>query len=434
MDMKSVRSSVTKAGGKWGVLAVSFIALTGGAASLDNSFHPQINGAVATLALQSDGRIVIGGTFTSVNGAARSYLARLNADGSLDSSFAPASATFHFVRHIVVRDSKIYAAAGDGLRRFDAGGNVEWHYPISPLAFDVDSQQRVLVGGQFTRLENQFHRNLARLDANGALDASFAPSIGCCAGESVNALLAQGDAVLVGGLFQSANGEPASHLARINSDGARDSTFSGAADPPVVALRPGPDGKFLRVSRQFVTRHLGNGSVDPGFATLSAYSSDDQFVAAAIQADGRSVVGGNFTLNGDATRKYLLRLNSDGSIDPEFAIEPDDTVQSVAVAADGSLLIAGAFTTVNGTGATGLARITADTAETAPSCSLSIVPGSGPNIVLSWNATNGAVLESCPLNGNQWSAVSQAAVSINGRAFVTNATAGAGQLFRLRPR
>src|SRR6185436_9203420 len=127
-------------------------------------------GAVATLALQSDGRILIGGTFTSVNGTVRSYLARLHADGSLDSSFAPASSTFQVVRHIIVREAKIYAAAGDGLRRFDANGNVEWHYPLSPLAFDVDSQQRVLFGGQFTRLENQFHRNLARLDANGALD------------------------------------------------------------------------------------------------------------------------------------------------------------------------------------------------------------------------------------------------------------------------
>src|SRR4029434_8943900 len=59
--------------------------------SLDNTFDPGggSNGGVKALALQSNGKVVIGGDFTTVNGTSRNHIARLNTDGSLDSSFNP---------------------------------------------------------------------------------------------------------------------------------------------------------------------------------------------------------------------------------------------------------------------------------------------------------------------------------------------------------
>src|SRR5882724_2728415 len=58
---------------------------------LDLSFAPGAgpNNEVWRVALQPDGKMVIGGSFTTVNGTARSRIARLNSDGSLDSSFNP---------------------------------------------------------------------------------------------------------------------------------------------------------------------------------------------------------------------------------------------------------------------------------------------------------------------------------------------------------
>jgi uncharacterized delta-60 repeat protein len=430
MDMKCARSSVIRVGKKGGVLAVIFGMLSADAAAdLDNSFHPQVNGTVSAIAVQPDGRILIGGFFTSVNGVARSYLARLSTNGSLDNSFAPTNGPSQFVRQVIVRDSKIYVAAGDGLRRFDMDGSVDWHYPLSVLTFDVDSQQRVIFGGQFTRVENQYHRNIARLDANGGLDAAFAPAVGCCAGEGVNTILAQGDAVLVGGSYQSVNGEPAAHLARINSDGSRDTGFNGAADPPVLALVPGGNGTVLRVSQQTLARHLSDGSLDNGFATLSISSSDERFLAAAVQSDGKSILGGNFSLNGGATRTYLVRLNSDGSIDSSFSIRPNDTVQAIAVAPDDSVLIGGAFAAVNDRAWAGIARITM---QSSAKSVLNIAPGIGPNIVLSWATVSEGVLESCALNDTAWTQVPESAVTTNGRTYMTNSIAGIGRLFRLR--
>ena len=80
--------------------------------SLDATFNPG-SGAdrtVETVALQSDDKIVIGGDFSAINGVPRDHLARLNPDGSLDSSFSPKMAGDEVRKVLVQRDGKILAA------------------------------------------------------------------------------------------------------------------------------------------------------------------------------------------------------------------------------------------------------------------------------------------------------------------------------------
>jgi len=61
--------------------------LTTGAA--DASFNPNVNGTVNAIAIQSDGKIVIGGAFTQVSGTVRNNIARLTTTGALDPTFNP---------------------------------------------------------------------------------------------------------------------------------------------------------------------------------------------------------------------------------------------------------------------------------------------------------------------------------------------------------
>ena len=417
-----------------GLLLVCFAALLVAPLSqaqsiVDNSFNPQFNGFISTIALQPDGKVLVGGNFTGVNGSARSHVVRLNTDGSVDSTFAPANAPAQFVSRVLVADAKVYVAAGDGLRRFNANGTLDWIYPMSIHAFAVDSQQRIVFGGQFTRIENQSHRNIARLDANGILDATFTPTVGCCAGEGVNAVLMQGDSTVVGGSFQSVNGTVAAHLARINSDSSTSAGFQGAADPPVLALAATADGKILRASQQTVARHLSDGTLDPAFTSpYAGGSSDDRFVALALQPDGKALVGGSFMMNGSATRSYVARLNSNGSVDSSFTIQPNDAVQAIAVHSDGSAFIAGNFTEVNGTPRAGFARIVAARPV------LNIAAAGDARVVLSWPAgLINARLESCALNDTSWVPVADTPVTSNGVACVTNSASGtSGRLYRLR--
>ena len=109
----------------WGMTAPAQVELDG--------FAPVLNGRVMSVAAQPDGKVIVGGSFTAVNGVAKSYLARLNSDGSLDNSFALTAAPAQPVSRVLVASSKIYVGAGDGLRRFDASGALDWHYPMNAL-------------------------------------------------------------------------------------------------------------------------------------------------------------------------------------------------------------------------------------------------------------------------------------------------------------
>src|SRR5687767_5806207 len=58
-------------------------------AQTPDSFSPNVNGDVYALAMQEDGKILVGGSFSTVDEQMRNSLARMNADGSLDASFNP---------------------------------------------------------------------------------------------------------------------------------------------------------------------------------------------------------------------------------------------------------------------------------------------------------------------------------------------------------
>jgi len=388
-----------------------------------DSFQPNINGFVSTVAVQPDGKILFGGNFSSVNGVARSYLARLNSDGSLDPTFSYTNAPAAFVNRILISGPGIYVGAGDGLRRYDFNGGLDWNYPMSVATFGVDTQERVILGGQFTRIENEFHRNIARLTAAGALDATFAPAIGCCASEGVFALATVGDSMLVGGKFQSVNAtNVVSHFAKINSDGSIDSTFNAAADPLVLALALTADGKIFRLSESTLARQLANGSSDPSFAPVIVDgTSVERFLALAVQSDGKVVVGG--------APAFTARFNADGTADTSFTVQTDGAVQAVAIESNGDILLAGSFTQVNGEARAGLARISNAAASTPELTLARCVSGA---MVLSWpqSSTNFS-LQFCDLGGNAWLPVAAGSVLANGRIWITNSADGVGKFFRL---
>src|SRR5437867_3327797 len=112
------------------------------ASVIDAAFDPGTgaNHDVFSIALQLDGKLVIGGQFTTFNGTNRSRIARLNADGSLDLSFDPGTGA----------DGDVYAVA-------------------------VKEDGKVVIGGGFTSVNGVPNRYVARLLANGMVDTTFNP-------------------------------------------------------------------------------------------------------------------------------------------------------------------------------------------------------------------------------------------------------------------
>ncbi|MHB0858759.1 MAG: delta-60 repeat domain-containing protein [Anaerolineae bacterium] len=175
------------------------------AASPDDGFNPGADLFVLTLALQPDGKILVGGAFSTLAGQTRNYIGRLNADGSLDAGFNP-------------------------------GANAV----VLALALQPDG--KTLVGGEFTTLDGQPRGYLGRLQADGTIDTGFNPG----ANGSVYALNLQADGkIVVGGVFVTLGGETRNRIGRLHADGFLDSTFNPGASSSVYALPVQPDGKLL---------------------------------------------------------------------------------------------------------------------------------------------------------------------------------------------
>jgi len=354
------------------------------------------DGSVRAVVVQPDGKVLVGGEFTSYNGsaAAPDYVLRLNADGSLDPTFNPSGAGANGYVYALAEqpDGKVLvgggfttyngsAAAPDNLLRLNANGTLDTGFnnggagaDNAVLAVAVQADGKVLVGGGFAAYNGNAAApdRVLRLNANGSLDTSFNNGGTGANNNYVWTIGVQADGkVLVGGEFTTYNGSAAApdNLLRLNANGTLDNTFNsggtGASDI-VYTLAMQPNGQVLvgglfrsyngAAAPDFILRLNANGTLDTGFNTSGA-GTDNTVSALAVQPDGKVLVGGNISAyNGNAAvPDDLLRLNPDGSLDPSFnnggAGVDGIFVQAVAVQADGKVVVGGNFTAYNGSAA-----------------------------------------------------------------------------------
>lgn len=304
--------------------------------SLDAGFDPSADGIVSAVLVQADAKIVLGGWFAQVHGQARARIARVNVDGSLDTGFAPtishsgSAAVFALARQAdgkLLLGGQFNAVNGQPrnyLARLNADGSLDNGFAASldssVKAIAVQPDGRILVGGSFLRVGGALQGHLIRLEADGRLDGGFsAPFFN--AGEAVSALALQRDGrILVGGSF----GSPALSFVRLQANGSLDAAFvpqvSQTAGVGALALQA--DGKVLicgtfnRVGgqpRKNLARVNADGSLDTTFlppaATHPQYTPG--FYAVLAQPGGISVVGGVFTALDGSARGYAARLRDD---------------------------------------------------------------------------------------------------------------------------
>lgn len=323
----------------------------------DASFNnPRADDVVFALALQSDGKILVGGQFyhigSGVSYARRALLARLNADGTLDTSFTPPEISGSSVAAIALQPNGQVLVGGnffllDGspcrnLARLNTDGTWDTSFgnlgdPVANNAVNtlaIQPNGQILVGGEFTQIGSDtppppIRNRIARLNANGTLDATFG-DVGDTEGP-VNAIALQADGkVVIGGDFDMTNGNRQNFLARLNSDGGSDASYMNAqTDLTVSALALQPDGKLVAggsftsigpfmgntQSRQGIVRLHPNGLLDISFPDLGANFNVN---AIAIGRDNRLFVGGAFTSIGSQGRNHLAQLDNDAIFKDNF--------------------------------------------------------------------------------------------------------------------
>lgn len=335
------------------VTAVSYFYLSPSRAqqpgALDLAFAPSpgIGSQVESIALQPDGKLLIGGWFSNWGGSGHGRVVRLDTSGALDPDFAPGSGANSIV-----------------------------------FTTTIQPDGKVLIGGVFTTFNDTARSCIARLHPDGRLDTDFDPLSGVNGGtgSSVNAMLLQPDGrILIGGDFTGYQGTPKGKITRINADASLDTSFH----PGGIALLGGqvrsmalqPDGKVL-VGGDFnafngspqkgIVRLLPDGTTDPSFDPGSGFAFDNGVAGVihmiALQPDGKLIIGGAFDKYDGIPCSNIVRLNDDGSLDTGFdpGTGTDNVVWTTLLQPDGKILIGGGFTTYNGFLRRRVARLNAD--------------------------------------------------------------------------
>jgi uncharacterized delta-60 repeat protein len=328
--------------------------------SKDATFvEPEVDADVKAVAVQTDGKILVAGSFTEIAGQARHYLARLNANGALDTSFADPNL-----------DAEVWAIA-------------------------VQTDGKVLAAGDFENVGATARAYAARFTTTGALDSSFADTQICCGPARAIALQANGS-VLVGGYFLGVVGNSAiGSIARFSASGALDAAFPiDASATTVSAIAVAPDGSIYvgtsyatsdDQSLRPVAKLSTNGTLDTTYADVH---TDGGANTLALQPNGKLLLGGMFQLIDGQPRHALARFNANGTLDTGFIdlgfsfdiSDPNGTIFGLAAQTDGKAIAIGNFTLVNGQ-----SRMYASRVATADAV-VSKLSGqaSGASVIVTW--------------------------------------------------
>ena len=380
--------------------------------SNDVSFNPGTgaNSTISAMAIQSDGKIVIAGNFITYNGTSRKNIARINSNGSLDTGFDPGTGAANAIYAIAIQsDGKIVIGGNfttyngttrNRIARINTDGSLDTTFDpgtgangtINAIA--IQSDGKILIGGLFGTYNGTDRSFIARINSDGSLDTTFDPGTG--AGNLIYAIAIQSDGkILIGGLFSSYNGITRNRIARINTDGSLDTAFAPTgAGATIYAMAIQSDGKILiggsfttynGTTRNRIARINSDGSLDTAFDPGTGVDGYYFVIyAMAIQSDGKILIGGEFTTYNGTTRTRIARINTDGSLDTGFdpGIGADGYILAMAIQSDGKIVIAGIFLTYNGAVRNSIARILNCTATTvsANSSSSSICIGASATL------------------------------------------------------
>jgi uncharacterized delta-60 repeat protein len=380
-----VGGTFTSIGGQMRSRIARLNPVTGLADSFDP--NPHFSGSseqytdIDAIAVQRDGKILVGGFFETIGGAARNSLARLDPVTGLSDSFNPNTTTHASVFAIALQaDDKILVGGGTftiggqtryGIARIDpATALADSFNPNASASVDAIAVQpdgKILAVGSFAgqnSIGGQFRNLIARLDPITGLADSFDPNANqapCCFAPHVSAVAVQSDGkVLVGGGFTGLKPNGGAQVtrtgfARLEKDGRVDQTLNASvmslANFGVNTMVVQPDGKILiggafyqilGVARNRIARLNTDGSLDMTFNP----NANQDVVSLAVQPDGKILAGGYFTTIGGVQRNYIARLDSITGMADTFNPNPSSIVYSLGLQADGKILVGGVFTTI----------------------------------------------------------------------------------------
>ncbi len=299
-------------------------------ANIGSGFNDRINAVV----LQEDGKIVVGGTFRYFSGVSAHRVFRLHDRGHIDHQF-----------------------------RSNMGTGPS-HGSIAVLDLALQTDGKLIVAGEFGSFSGHFIGRVVRLQPNGALDEDFLASAGTGANGRIRVIALQSDGkILLGGDFTSFNGIPAPRLVRLLPSGAVDETFlqtigTGPANIVTTLVTNPDDSILLGVGSSFNGRSVGSlllldreGRIVENAAGQPFYDTEGGVGIPILQGDGRLLVPGSVSRVGFRTNlpSGLVRLTEEAELDSIVTSSIGSGVNSsnALLQPDGKIWIAGFFDRFN---------------------------------------------------------------------------------------
>ncbi|MGB0133157.1 hypothetical protein, partial [Dokdonella sp.] len=351
--------------------SLTLLFLSGGtcAVGVEDGFSATVdNGTARALAVQGDGKILVGGGFTSINGQPREKIARVHANGSFDASFVGAlvesTGSAQVLATAVQVDGKILIAGffsqvgglpRKGIARLNPDGSLDASYnPVLDgngvgRVLNLQPDGKLIIGGSFSSVSGFARANLARLNSDGSVDTSYAAGVGGISSVESAALQPDGRLIVTGGN----NG---AMFIRLNPDGSPDATFQATSGGYVFGLAIQPDGKIFAAGEESFRRINADGSDDLSFVA----NLDSDVNAIALQSDGKIIASGSFTMANGQVRNGIARFDTSGNLDATYDPDVQTSVSASALQADGKLVVAGGFSNIGGHPAFRIARLNID--------------------------------------------------------------------------
>lgn len=252
---------------------------------------------VTVVKAQTNGKILVGGNFTSYNSQSANRIIRLNSDGSWDKTFQT-------------------TVLGYGVSKIEVLAN-----------------NQILIAGDFNEVNGTPAYGIALLNPDGQLDPNFSSGTAFISASwsysGIIGLTIQPDQkIIVTGNFTTYNGISCNGIIRLLPNGSIDPVFNtSGVDGFIYKTLIQPDGKLI-VAGNFgncqgnpaisICRLTDNGNFDPTFQPGTTISTADFIFDLAFQSNGKVLACGNFSSFNGQTFGGLMRLNGDGSIDPTF--------------------------------------------------------------------------------------------------------------------
>lgn len=334
----------------------------------------------------------VAGDFTKVQGVARSKLARLNADGTLDATFnvpvVGSITTLKIAAGILYLGGTINEVGGQdrfNLAAIDIATQTVTGFAVNPSASvsSIESDgSTVWVGGGFSIVNpNSWNTRMAAIDlTTGLPDNSWPKVYG-----DINAMISDGaGGWYIGGTFSQVGTFSRSRIARILSDKTVDPNFNPSATSTVNDLAL--SGSTLYVGGAFLT--IGNearnriAAVDVTTGLVTAWNPNSNNAVNTIAVSGSVVyVGGAFSNIGGQARSSIAALSATTGLATTWNPSSNSSVLRIVISGT-TVYAGGSFTNIGGQPRNRIAAL--DT---------------GSNVATSWNPNAGSNVTSLVVNG-----------------------------------